>query len=284
MSYIEEIKGDFKIVKVYEAVTVTPHIAREILGMNEGNRPLSHRMVRHYAAQMNKKQWKYTGDTIKISKTGRLLDGQHRLNAIAQSGFSQKYNIQTGLSDEIFDVLDTGKGRTAADALAIKGHTSSTTLSGAIKLVYTYERKQMGRSDNVEKFERATNHDVATWEEYHNIEMMKECVEAGGRFYSKIKLFSPATYAGFCYLFARKNKEQAFDFFTKLSTGEDISATQGSPIYVLRQKMINLQIAGKRASVDERYALLIKAWNAYREGTVIKRISWGDDEAFPKIK
>ena len=71
----------------YERVFVDVPLALELLKANSTNRELRNHVVEGYVDQMKKGQWREdTGETIKISKTGRLLDGQHRLNAIVKFG------------------------------------------------------------------------------------------------------------------------------------------------------------------------------------------------------
>lgn len=281
---VDEIKETLKKIQVYERVKVSPNIAKELLEMNTDNRKMTERLVKHYSNQMVKGIWKFTGDPVKISKTGRILDFQHRLAAVIQSDTIQEFNIQTGLEDDVFSVLDTGKNRTASDVLHIMGCKNPTILQGALKIIINYDRRKLGHTKGLEKFQRVTNNDIADWQEGRNVPLMEDCVAAGSRWYSKARLLVPMTYAGFCYLFSRKSKEQAFDFFDKLSSGEDISATKNSSIYVLRQKLINSSASTRRMPSEEKHAILIKAWNAFRDGTVVKRLSWTDDESFPRAK
>ena len=65
---------------------VSPFLAQKILKENICNRKISEKMVLIYAKDMSEGRWKTkTGEFIKISKTKRLLDGQHRLLAVINS-------------------------------------------------------------------------------------------------------------------------------------------------------------------------------------------------------
>lgn len=282
---IDDIKADPRTIATYEGVTVTPAMAKQILAeMNTDNRPFKPATVKHYAYQIKSGNWKNIGDSIRFSKKGRLLDGQHRLMGIVESNTSIKTDIKTGLPDEVFDLIDTGKNRSSGDVLAIKGYKNPVMLAAAIKIVYRYDNKQLGNNKVIDKFKRSTNHDIATWDESHNMELMQECIENGIKCNNKLKIFAAGTYAGLMYILARKNKEQAFAFFEKLASGENISTTNNSAIYNLRQRLVNIATANKNVSYEERYALVLKAWNLHREGTVVKRLLWGDGEDFPRAK
>lgn len=101
-------------------VHVTPELAAQILkDHNHSNRKIRPGVVNKYARQMANGDWKVTPETICVSVTGRLLQGQHRLLAIIKSGASCNFLFATGFADDVFDVLDRGAGRTTADALGI---------------------------------------------------------------------------------------------------------------------------------------------------------------------
>src|ERR1044071_5653365 len=103
--------GSWKKVTVFANVEVTPEIAADLLTLNDENRPVKPSVVKQYVDDMRKGKWHFAGDSVKISKTGRLLDGQHRLMAIVQSGIPQTFNIQSGLENDSFQVMDIGKLR-----------------------------------------------------------------------------------------------------------------------------------------------------------------------------
>lgn len=62
--------------------TITPDIAKTMLGENVNNRRISHDNVNMFAREMRNGEWRFNGEAIKFSKDGRLLDGQHRLLAV----------------------------------------------------------------------------------------------------------------------------------------------------------------------------------------------------------
>jgi hypothetical protein len=104
---------------------ITPQIAKTLLEHNTHNRPLNLPHVKFLAKQMKQGQWKMDGDPIKVSATGRILDGQHRLHAIVESDTTQQIIILYNVPDESFSVIDTGRVRQAADVLSITGYSDS---------------------------------------------------------------------------------------------------------------------------------------------------------------
>lgn len=68
--------------------TITPKIAAEYLTRNTSNRNRRPTRIQQYARDMGSGNWPVTGESIKFSETGDLLDGQHRLVACVLSGVS----------------------------------------------------------------------------------------------------------------------------------------------------------------------------------------------------
>lgn len=97
-------------------LSITPSDAEEILKFNTANRDIRKSVVRDLAAAMRRGEWKTTHQGISISKTHRLLDGQHRLLAIVESGITCLIQVTTGQPDENFQEIDRHSRRTMADS------------------------------------------------------------------------------------------------------------------------------------------------------------------------
>ncbi|CAH2606469.1 conserved protein of unknown function (plasmid) [Rhodovastum atsumiense] len=104
-----------------DAIMVTPEMAKSWLQHNGGNRSLRPTHVKDLAAKMQAGRWRLTHQGIAISATGRLLDGQHRLEAVVQSGCTVPMMVFTGCDEEMFGVLDKGIIRTIRDDLKETG-------------------------------------------------------------------------------------------------------------------------------------------------------------------
>jgi len=115
-------------------VWITPDTAKQILASNTAKNAarLKDRVVKNYADQMRKGQWQFNGESVVISETGKLLDGQHRLHAIVQSGVSVQMVVVQGVEDVAYTTLDTGFNRNFAQVAKMQGHQNVITLGGAI--------------------------------------------------------------------------------------------------------------------------------------------------------
>lgn len=106
-----------------EMVKVTPALARQWLERNTKNRPLRRAHVENLRLAFARGEFVTTHQGIAFATDGELLDGQHRLAAIAQlhDDFSVLMLISTGMERaEAFPVIDSNQAkRTVSDVLRI---------------------------------------------------------------------------------------------------------------------------------------------------------------------
>ena len=89
-------------------VMLDPAVARELLALNDPRRTaaMNLELVDCYAEQMRAGEWHLTGDTLKVNRSGGLMDGQHRLMAVIRSGWSGTQLVVTGLPDHAAYAMD----------------------------------------------------------------------------------------------------------------------------------------------------------------------------------
>lgn len=102
-----------------EVVVITPEIASLWLKKNTSNRGLKERYVDRLANDMTQGAWKLTHQGIAFNREGTLIDGQHRLSAIVQSGVSVPMLVTYGVDRSSQLVMDDHARRTAADAIKL---------------------------------------------------------------------------------------------------------------------------------------------------------------------
>jgi len=128
---------DVKIKKV-EIISITPKIAEIMLNKNEGNRKISPTVIRKYTKDMENGEWRETGQGIIVDETGKIIDGQHRLNAIMKSGITINTVLTTLVGDvpTIMIPLDIGKPRKVTDICGNDINARHIGVFNAIKAVY----------------------------------------------------------------------------------------------------------------------------------------------------
>ena len=86
-----------------EVEIITPDMADTYLQNNAHHRKVKQKKVDQYVKDLQEGDWHLNGKTITFDKNGRLLGGQHRLNAVVQSGKSLTTLVVRGLDPELVE-------------------------------------------------------------------------------------------------------------------------------------------------------------------------------------
>lgn len=256
------------------AKSITPSIAKEFMDRNTKNRPINERNVDYLAKQMKEGKWKVNGETVKFSKTGVLLNSQHTLLAVIKSGVTIKIDVRYGLDDDVFPTLDTGRGRTSSDVLAIDGIENYTHISAMVNFIINF---RIGHVDQAARSyshgsDKITNDTVLEFAKKHNKSLQESRIYG---YSAKMNdgTVSAKLLASFHYIFKKiKDAEKdANEFCSRV--GDGVGLSKDSPIYVLRK---TLQAADKdkksKMNPNHRLALICKAWNLYRKNRTTTRL------------
>lgn len=249
-----------------ELVEITPTLAREWLGFNTHNRNVRARVVLAYAADMAAGDWGWNGESIKFAADGTLLDGQHRLAAIAESGCTVPMLVVRGLKNEAQETVDGGIKRNFADVLKLRGEQHALLLAAIVRRVTIWDSTGLAGGYNGKL--GVTNAQMLQALERHP--WLRDIAQPTAMVALHCGL--PGSIVGFCWwLFSMLDGEDVSGdvefFFARLSDGQ--SMVKGDPIYELRRAAENSKtVRGQRS---ERFltAITIKAWNAYRDGVKI---------------
>ncbi len=140
-------------------VLITPGVAERWLEKNIKNRILKTSKVAKLVREMKSGQWiEETGESIKfLGDFEQLIDGQHRLAAIVESGLSFEFLVNINCSEKAFSVIDTGSTRTARDLVSIQGFKkySGEISSGVSRFLLIKSKSKHWNNET-----RPTNHMV----------------------------------------------------------------------------------------------------------------------------
>jgi hypothetical protein len=244
---------------------ITPSIAKNYLEQNLNNRRFSQPILLRYTADMINNKWKEdTGECIKISKTGRILDGQHRLKAVILSNCSIFFYIANNIDDSVFDVLDTGKSRNASDCFYVAGIKASHTIPSIISYFNLLED---GKKNGVQINKKATNSELL--EQYYKDELFWDNIAKMSMswYLSFATILKPSMIGGFYSHFYKLNPSKAEIFMNQLCTGSGIN---NAIINLLRNKLMQDKMSPRKMPMNLKMALIIKTWNHYINGNNVK--------------
>lgn len=256
--------------------TITPAKAQEYLRRNVQNRTFVERRIDLYAQMMAAGKWQLNGEAVQFDINGALLNGQHRLKACIKAGVSFTTYVIRGLAKEVMPTLDTGKARSAGNALAILGGKNTFAHAAGIVWILKYRREQMLYGNTTFPHQEI----VDFWED--NRLRLDESSTFAGRARNTLSL---GMGVGFHFLFAEFDSLMAARFFEDLGVGAELGKNDG--VLLLRERLTQDKTAKTRLPPVERAALVVRAWNHRRQGiqTKILRGTYGTGSArvFPEI-
>lgn len=253
-----------------EFIEITPEMAAELLENNSVNRKLRPRLVAAYSRDMATGLWRATGEAVKISRTGRLLDGQHRLSAIIESGVPTMMLVVRGLDDNDQVLMDQGAARTANDAVRLAGYTNSAHTSSIARWLLMCPEP----SANMEQALKAK---ASTAQILQTLETNPD-IEEAARAYNGLRTHLPGspTAIGYCWLQMHRVDPTDCSYFYTAFVDLTFKALHDPRKAALRRLQSMDKEAGSKSSKDKAIAtvsVLTRSWNAWRRDEELNTIT-----------
>src|SRR4051812_47344546 len=105
---------------------VTPEMASQWLRYNNHNRAMRKSVWERYAEDMRAGRWLLTHQGVAFDEEGNLVDGQHRLRAVVESGVTVELSVTYGVPMDRQIVVDDHAVRSHVDALKLADHSELT--------------------------------------------------------------------------------------------------------------------------------------------------------------
>jgi len=243
--------------------------------------------VNSIAAELSADAWKRTDQSLKFTKSPCfLVDGQHRLHAVIKAGKPAWFDVAVGLEHSTFEVIDTNKSRSAADALSAEGVANYITAAGAARLIINYHRGNylsLAKSKGRDISNREIIHFVRSWPTFE-----RHCARCLATHHAADhRLISARIYSGLSWLAIERGHraEITHAFFERIYDGLKLE-NEADPIYKVRRELLRRKMNDARIDNSTKVvAYLIKAFNAYTAGETLEKLTWKQDkEPFPEIR
>lgn len=272
-----------------EQMTITPEMAREWMtrhkeiveanraasgGAARDNRPVRWGDVAAFARDMRAGKWVVNGETVKRACDGTVSDGQHRLYACMQAEVPFTSLVVTGVAPEAQDTMDIGSKRKLSDQLAIANEANAIILASvtrwALRWLHGFRGGTSlgggGASPNPN-----FNPTHAEMLEFLAREpRLRDAAEFAAHARNSFKSVRASVYAMGHMLFSGTDRLAARVFLDGVVSGADLP--KGHPALAFRARVLNARDNGERLNEQEQLALLITAWNAFREDRQIGRL------------
>jgi hypothetical protein len=242
---------------------IGPIEAQDLLdNHNPRNRTLTPKTLGKYMRAIEAGDWPFVGDPIRLDVDGNLIDGQHRLRAIVETGATLEFLIIRGLATDTQRYMDAGRNRSAADQLKIEGMTAAPLAASIATCAMRWER-----GDILAQYLKFSPFEVVDWTESH-LDLVEAAVVTAQRVRAAIGA-TPSIIGGAFIEGLHAAPDQGPPFFEGLITGAELEP--GSPVLALRDSISR----GKRDRTLYRTTELfyvVKAWNHWRLGKNISKL------------
>jgi len=247
---------------VAEVVTITPQVATMWLRANRHNRPIRRHHVAFLAGEITRGDWLVNGQAIIISPDEEVLDGQHRLLAIIESGMDIRSLVVYGIPRDAFRTIDTGAVRTGADALYLHfpdlTHGTVKCLATAVQWCVRYEEDVFATG----RKRKVSNTETIEYVQAHP--SLIQCAETLQGYPHEARPLSLGTGTALYELFQRKMATLAQEFMMRLYTGEGIS--RDDPEWHLRHAFLRDAQRSAKLPSAVKMKMVVKGWNWRRRG------------------
>ena len=237
-----------------------------LLEKNTNNIPPVQAKITLYSELMLKGEWKYNGDSIRVSDKGVLLDGQNRLLAAQKAGFRLESDIVVGLPEDVFNTIDQGRVRQKGHLLAraLGGSATQSEANNISKAVSKIMKHDMGYSQQTGSG-RGTNakllitpDDIYDYVE-NNPTILDEVAYVKDTFGSR-SLLPQSTILYIYHLGSRFDKEYTQKFLKKVFLSSQLK--EGETLHHLNQALVWVKTKQTKWSWAEVENTLIKVWNS----------------------
>lgn len=251
------------------------------------NRKVSPHVSSRYQRDMESGLWKLTRQGLIFDTAGKLIDGGHRVSALANAShdaLTKHYGepavpfwVYPNEARDTFDTLDQGYKRQAAHLLHVPN--SSTVAAGARWLAALANQDILG----LPRFQGLTNPAVyQTARQWPELERYSSQV-------NNARLTTYITGAPHLAVLAQASRtefgtpERIQEWFQGIMSG--VGLADNDPRLKLRSRFLISHHALKgTANRTIVYGLIAKSWNAFAQGEGMNQLSYRSRvEAFPKI-
>ena len=267
---------------IWELWNINPKQAQFLIDNRAVNREINAQFLAEYQAMREAGEWMVdSGEVVKIDQLNRVFDGLTRLQMIVDSGKALECWVCRDIPHGAHLVVDSGRPRTVSDAFKIAGERHYAMLAAACRPVFGLTGP--AQVPYVHLFPiQAIN--LMRPKGGHGNLRKSVAMFAAQPFNQIAELkISPSYMAGLHYLFARRSKTLADQFFHRLATGEQLKG--GTPVRQLQRLFIADAVYAKsdRYHPSEVMRMTIHAWAATRDPKLKFQILLDADEGGPMV-
>lgn len=240
---------------------VTPEKATAYLETMGPNRSISPDVIEKYGRDMIAGRWMLNTQGIGFDVSGKLIDGQHRLEAIIKTGQPIHTIVVRDLHPEAMRTVDDNRKRSLGDDLKIEGRERYTKVSSALLLIVRFERA-MAKGVKVSTAQKLPISRIEARAELSRLDAEPSAnLDVSVKTAGKLRLPTgvPESAGATAHYLAMRHYGQEFvdPVFHALITGENLH--EGDPTLALRQRLLKNKGVKPKIESPIQAAAILKA-------------------------
>jgi hypothetical protein len=229
--------------------TITPERAEDYLAFNRGNRNIVQTHVAAMARDIANGRWMFNAQPICFSRSGRLLNGQHRLSAVLEAIQPIEVVVMRGLPEEAFSTYDKQAKKAPVVEELFEDFGDKALVSATAVLLWRRELKPVGQP-NARPTASEVRDVIRAHPEFMRLRGFARKMVRYGR-------SSAMVYAAHRIL--RDDPTLGQVFLDRLETAANLPG--GHVILRLRDRLLDLRKADQNVQIDE----ILSAWTKFRK-------------------
>lgn len=232
----------------YEAIMLTPRLAMQLKEGKLLNRKIIKSALEDYKRQVRAKLWELVPDSmLLLTADGQLLNGQHRIETVIETGIAIPIIICYGVPARLFSKIDCGRKWTAKDVLSVDSWNRPKDVGATAKIIIQYFQGTIA-PNNPE-----TNEEILRFSRA-NVAALEESILAVNAL-----RYQRNAMAALHFLYSMISRRRADEFIRDFQVGNEA----GTPGAVAKGIIDNAKAHGSR--IDSRTVLSwgFVAWNAH---------------------
>lgn len=255
---------------------ITPEMARAYLNTSVGNRVIKQDILRGLVSYLKNDTFKVNGETIVFDSEGNLMDGHHRLEAVAAAGVPAIFIVVRGVERSTWTTMDSGTARSLGDVFRIEGISNYNNVSSVIAGTYAMRNNKIGTNTlgagNKLKRDGLTRDDaLGLYYKYEDTWQL--AVRTGISLRNKLPGYFNVKEVGvisaYLIIFLHHDAKRVTEFWDLVATGDGIYASLRN---VFLKDMQETRY--KRLTSKARQSLIATAWNIHLKNKRAKRFSF----------
>jgi len=249
-------------------------MATDFMSRNTEPREINKRNLAGMESDIRNDRWDENGASVVISDTGELNDGQHRCQAVINTGIPIMVILVEGPKRQTRFSTDTGDTKKLQHLLAMNSVPHPKCVARVSKLIFQIEKRGVltsTRSGGVSSGESMP--ELLEYAHFRMTQIQRSIVAVSEKSARSISSFPNVVAAHLFLTEMVGDRAEVNEFFHGLCTGANLDL--GGPIMRTRDRLQNERLGVHGCGVHRVFEIIIRGWNKHRRGRSGKLLIMG---------